>query len=254
MDEGERTAAAARAAKFLSSRRDAMLSRVVYGHDEELKPEDVAGFAKVADIARRHAADDHDGGQLPGVVFAHNPGVVHRLQEYLGKQGFRVGVIDGAMGPEDTDKVREGFFPQGVWDPSDPKGSTAKLRQAAKYDILVASDAASHGLNLQRGAWMAHVDAPYTAKTHQQRNGRIDRIGALHDTAHVYDLDHDAPVAKRRRRILQNKAPITEAFQQPYELLDQDGSGMAPQIVEERERNLGRALHAGVEALPQAAG
>ncbi|HUW12291.1 MAG TPA: helicase-related protein [Anaerolineae bacterium] len=248
MSDAEKTVAAARASKFLASRRDAMLSRVVYGHDESLKAEDVGGFHRIAEIAERHSTDDHDGGQLPGVVFAHNPGVVHKLQEYLAGKGYRVGVIDGTMSTEDTDTVREGFFPENEWDQFDPKGSTAKLRKAAKHDILIATDAASHGLNLQRGAWMVHVDAPYTAKTWQQRNGRIDRIGALHDQAHIYDLDHDAPVAKGRRRILERKAPITEAFQQPYELLDQDSTGTAPAIVEEREHNLGRAMHAGLSA------
>ena len=88
-----------------------------------------------------------------------------------------------------------------------------------------------------------HIDQPYTAKTHQQRNGRSDRIGALHDTAYFYDLSHDAPFARRRQRLLETKYPVTETFQQPSELLDQDGSGNVQRISDERERRLASAVN-----------
>lgn len=248
MTPAQQTAAAAQSAKFLHSRRDAMLNRVVHGHDEELKPEDVAGFNAVIDVAKQHANDDYDGGQLPGIVFANNPGVVRKLAQRMEREGLRVAVIDGTTAREQVDKIRQGFFPQGMHDPTDPAGSAAKIRQAAQYDIVVASNAASHGLNLQRAGWLYHIDDPSTAKTWQQRTGRADRIGALHDDVHVYTADYDAPYAKRRKRILSEKTPITEAFQKDHALLDQDETGTTQRIVERREENLGEALHAGIGA------
>lgn len=248
MTPAQQTAAAAQSAKFLHSRRDAMLNRVVHGHDEELKPEDVAGFNAVIDVAKQHANDDYDGGQLPGIVFANNPGVVRKLAQRMEREGLRVAVIDGTTAREQVDKIRQGFFPQGMHDPTDPAGSAAKIRQAAQYDIVVASNAASHGLNLQRAGWLYHIDDPSTAKTWQQRTGRADRIGALHEDVHVYTADYDAPYAKRRKRILSEKTPITEAFQKDHALLDQDETGTTQRIVERREENLGEALHAGIGA------
>ncbi|MDI9586451.1 MAG: DEAD/DEAH box helicase family protein, partial [Acidobacteriota bacterium] len=247
MSPEQRTAAAAQSAKFLHSRRDAMLNRVVHGHDEELAPEDVAGFNAVLEVAKQHATDDFDGGQLPGVVFANNPGVVRKLADRMKREGLRVAVIDGTTSREEVDKIRQGFFPQGMHDPTDPAGSAAKIRQAAQYDIVVASNAASHGLNLQRAGWLYHIDDPSTAKTWQQRTGRADRIGALHPDVHVYTADYDAPYAKRRKRILREKTPITEAFQKDHSLLDQDETGTTQRIVERREENLGEALHAGLQ-------
>jgi hypothetical protein len=250
----EKAAAADRASRFLSSRRDAMLRRVVFGHDDELKPDDIAGFHEIEAIARKHSHEDFDGGQLPGIVFAHNPGVVKRLRDHLRSKGYRVGTIDGTNTTDETDNARNGFFPQGMWDPSDPKGSTAAMRGKAKFDILLCSDAASHGLNLHRAGWLAHVDPPYTAKTHQQRNGRADRIGSLHGDIHFYDLSHQAPVAQRMEQILQGKYPITGTFQQPYELLDQDGTGTVGDITHERDANLSAATNATIPgfAMPEA--
>ena len=229
---------AERGLRFLGSVRDAALSRVVYGNDESLRAEDVGAFHDVLATVRRHGSEDFDGKQLPGIVFAHSPGVARKLAKHLQANGVRVGVIDGTLSSEEADKVRRDFFPQDAFDPSDPPASAAKMRERAKHDVLVCSDAASHGLNLQRGAWLYHVDPPMTAKTHQQRTGRIDRIGQMHGQVHVYDAQHDAPFDLRRQRILRRKAPLTEMFQAPYELLDQDSSGEAQRLLGDREERL----------------
>ncbi|MCD6350900.1 MAG: DEAD/DEAH box helicase family protein, partial [Armatimonadetes bacterium] len=244
----QRRARLERAARYLGSVRDHALARVVYGNDSRLKPEHVGAFQDVLEVAKSHARDDFDGGQLPGVVFAHSPGVARRLAKFLRQQGVRAGVIDGTLSSEEAEGVRQKFFPQGTLDPSDPRGSAERMRKGAQYDVLVCTDAASHGLNLQRAAWLYHVDAPYTAKTHQQRNGRIDRIGQLHGEVHVYDAHHDAPYDRRRRQILQQKYPLTETFQKPYELLDQDETDTAERLVEQRDDRLGAATH--VAAIP----
>ena len=253
--EEEKSAMVEKASGFLSSARDAMLKRIVFGHHEDLAPEDIGGFKAVEAEIAKHATDDHDGGQGPGVVFAHNPGVVRKMHEYLTGKGLRVGVIDGSSTLQQADDARDGFFPQGVWDPADPQGSAAKLREKAKYDVLLCSDAASHGLNLQRGKWLVHYDQPVTEKTWQQRTGRIDRIGSMHDEANITNLVHDAPVAQRMRVIRDNKAPLTEMYQQPYELLDQDDTGTAEGITGDRDQRLTDAVELGARpyATPPAA-
>ena len=65
----------------------------------------------------------------------------------------------------------------------------------ADVRILVATDAASEGLNLHRTArYLLHYDCPWNPSRLEQRNGRLDRYGQARDvTLHHFDSssDHD---------------------------------------------------------------
>jgi superfamily II DNA or RNA helicase len=60
------------------------------------------------------------------------------------------------------------------------------LRQ--EIDVLVCTDAAAEGLNLQTADWLVNFDLPWNPMKVEQRIGRIDRIGQRHDTVHVLNL------------------------------------------------------------------
>ena len=54
--------------------------------------------------------------------------------------------------------------------------------------VLLATDAASEGLNLQHGCWtVIHNELPWNPNRLEQRNGRVDRWGQTHD-AEIYNL------------------------------------------------------------------
>ncbi|HEU5345919.1 MAG TPA: helicase-related protein [Ktedonobacterales bacterium] len=54
--------------------------------------------------------------------------------------------------------------------------------------ILLATDAASEGLNLQHGCWtVIHNELPWNPNRLEQRNGRVDRWGQTHDVE-IYNL------------------------------------------------------------------
>jgi len=57
-----------------------------------------------------------------------------------------------------------------------------------QIDILVCTDAAAEGLNLQTADFLVNFDLPWNPAKVEQRIGRIDRIGQLHAHIHVQNL------------------------------------------------------------------
>jgi len=57
-----------------------------------------------------------------------------------------------------------------------------------QIDILVCTDAAAEGLNLQTADFLVNFDLPWNPAKVEQRIGRIDRIGQLHEHIYVQNL------------------------------------------------------------------
>jgi len=57
-----------------------------------------------------------------------------------------------------------------------------------EIDVLVCTDAAAEGLNLQSANLLINFDLPWNPMKVEQRIGRIDRIGQKHDTIYVLNL------------------------------------------------------------------
>jgi hypothetical protein len=60
--------------------------------------------------------------------------------------------------------------------------------------LLVATDAACEGLNLQRLGSQMNVDMPWNPSRLEQRKGRIPRIGQLRDIIHVVNMRYAGTV------------------------------------------------------------
>ncbi len=81
-----------------------------------------------------------------------------RITRYLGRR-CAVVIIHGGTGREDRLKVQEAF----KYDPT--------------VQVLLATDAAGEGINLQRAHLMVNYDLPWNPNRLEQRFGRIHRIG-----------------------------------------------------------------------------
>jgi superfamily II DNA or RNA helicase len=142
-----------------------------------------------------------------GVIFAKNRASVEQYRKALEAAGKRVVVITGADGAKDKDRKRLMFNPE--------KGPP-------EADILVASDAAAVGMNLQSGHFLIQHDVPDTAKTHGQRNARIDRIGQGKDIELV-DLVGNHKSEDRARDRLARKYGLKDLMASPLDGLDDTG-------------------------------
>ena len=98
------------------------------------------------------------------------------LHNLLAAEGLvandRLAMIYGGMKLEDRERVKNAFQ-------TDPKDSPVR--------ILLATDAASEGLNLQNHCWqLIHYEIPWNPNRMEQRNGRVDRHGQKNDEVHVF--------------------------------------------------------------------
>jgi Helicase conserved C-terminal domain/Type III restriction enzyme, res subunit len=142
-----------------------------------------------------------------GVIFARNRDSVAQYQAALEKAGKRVVVITGSDSAKEKDAKRRMFNPE---------------QGEAQADVLIASDAAAVGMNLQSGRYLIQHDIPTTAKTHSQRNARIDRLGQKHGIE-LIDMEADHKEERRSRERLEKKYGLKDMMASPLDGLDETG-------------------------------
>ena len=109
------------------------------------------------------------------VLFTEHRDTLRYLQErvttLLGR-GRAVVVIHGGIGREERRAVQEAF------------------RHDPEVQVLLATDAAGEGINLQRAHLMVNYDLPWNPNRLEQRFGRIHRIGQT-EVCHLWNLVAD---------------------------------------------------------------
>jgi SNF2 family DNA or RNA helicase len=71
--------------------------------------------------------------------------------------------------------------------------------------LLLGTEAASEGLNLQRLGTLINLDLPWNPTRLEQRKGRIQRIGQLRDTVYVYNMRYKDSVEDRVHHLLSSR-------------------------------------------------
>ncbi len=97
--------------------------------------------------------------------------LAERIRTLLGRPETVV-TIHGGMGRDDRRKAQESFT------------------QDKEVEILLATDAAGEGINLQRAHLMVNYDIPWNPNRLEQRFGRIHRIGQT-EVCHLWNLVAD---------------------------------------------------------------
>ena len=92
----------------------------------------------------------------------------NRIETLLGRKEAVV-IIHGGMGREERKKAEESF------------------KHDPEVQVLVATDAAGEGINLQRAHLMVNYDMPWNPNRIEQRFGRIHRIGQT-EVCHLWNL------------------------------------------------------------------
>jgi SNF2 family DNA or RNA helicase len=115
---------------------------------------------------------DAHGHRRKLVVFTEHRDTLNYLIDRIGALIGRpdaVVTIHGSVGREDRKKAEEQF------------------KHNKDVEILVATDAAGEGINLQRAHLMVNYDLPWNPNRLEQRFGRIHRIGQL-EVCHLWNL------------------------------------------------------------------
>ena len=106
------------------------------------------------------------------VLFTEHRDTLAYLERQIGALFGRAGaiaIIHGGLGREDRRKAQESFL-------HDPE-----------VRVLLATDAAGEGINLQRAHLMVNYDLPWNPNRLEQRFGRIHRIGQT-EVCHLWNL------------------------------------------------------------------
>ncbi len=76
---------------------------------------------------------------------------------------------------------------------------------AGDIRLLLGTDAASEGLNLQRLGTLINLDLPWNPTRLEQRKGRIQRIGKVRDEIFVYNMRYQGSVEDRVHELLSSR-------------------------------------------------
>lgn len=113
-----------------------------------------------------------------------------------------------------------GLMLNGRWTPQ----AREELKQsvsAGRIRLMLGTDAASEGLNLQRLGTLINLDLPWNPTRLEQRKGRIQRIGQLHDSVYVYNMRYQDSVEDRVHELLSERlANIYAVFGQLPDVLE----------------------------------
>jgi hypothetical protein len=123
--------------------------------------------------------------------------LAERIRALVGRPEAVV-TIHGGVGREDRRKAQDAFT------------------QDRDVDILVATDAAGEGINLQRAHLMVNYDLPWNPNRLEQRFGRIHRIGQT-EVCHLWNL-----VASETRE--------GDVYQRLLEKLDEERAALGGQV------------------------
>ncbi|MBW1989634.1 MAG: DEAD/DEAH box helicase, partial [Deltaproteobacteria bacterium] len=123
-------------------------------------------------------------------------------------------------------------------DPLNPRRLQGVDREEIKHrflrgeiDVLICTDAAAEGLNLQTADLLVNFDLPWNPMKVEQRIGRIDRIGQKHERVYVLNLCYvDSAEERVYGRLLQRLA-------QAQDVVGSQQVSMLP-VYEEDFRNL----------------
>lgn len=113
-----------------------------------------------------------------------------------------------------------GIMQGGTWTPHS-REDIKKLVAAGRLRLMLGTDAASEGLNLQKLGTLINLDLPWNPTRLEQRKGRIQRIGQIHDTVYVYNMRYKDSVEDRVHDLLSERlASIYSVFGQLPDVLE----------------------------------
>ncbi|MGH8567483.1 MAG: helicase-related protein, partial [Gammaproteobacteria bacterium] len=128
-----------------------------------------------------------------------------------------IGVYAGA--------AKSGVIKGGVYKRTAREHLKAQVRKG-DLRLILGTDAASEGLNLQRLGTLINLDLPWNSSRLEQRKGRIQRIGQVRDRVDIYNLRYAGSVEDRVHQMLSSRLQdISNLFGQLPDVLENVWSG-----------------------------
>lgn len=127
-------------------------------------------------------------------------------------KGVTIGVYAGG---DKSGIINEGKFQKRT------KEDIKKMVKSREIKILLGTDAASEGLNLQTLGSLINLDLPWNPTRLEQRKGRIQRIGQINDKVYIYNMRYKGSVEDRVHEMLSERLQnISSIFGQLPDVLE----------------------------------
>lgn len=128
---------------------------------------------------------------------------------------------------------KSGYFVNGQFYKETKDSIKLKVRDG-EIKLLVGTDAASEGLNLQTLSTLINLDLPWNPTRLEQRKGRIQRIGQLASTIKIYNMRYKDSVEDRVHAVLSERLKnIKDMFGQIPDTLESVWIHVAKNEIEE---------------------
>ena len=188
-------------------------------------------YRRILDVLKNGAAGEGSWKEKGCIVFSQYFDSAGYVAELLSKD-----LPDAAIGLY-AGGEKSGIYQNGIFRREDKDELKAMVKNR-KLSILVGTDAASEGLNLQALSTLINLDLPWNPTRLEQRKGRIQRIGQLADTILIYNMRYKDSVEDR----VHNK--LSDRLQSIFSLF-----GQIPEVLEDvwiaiAQNNEQRALEA----------
>ena len=163
------------------------------------------GFEKLSEL----------GANQKAIIFTESTRTQTYLAEHLAQNGYegKIVLFNGSNNDDKSKEIYKNWIEEHKGTDRVTGARAADMRQAIvdyfrnEATLLIATEAAAEGINLQFCSLMVNYDMPWNPQRIEQRIGRIHRYGQKHDVVVINFL---------------NKA--NEADQRVYELLDQNSN------------------------------
>lgn len=131
------------------------------------------------------------------ILFSQYYDTVRWMGDELAKQPELIGMDIGLYAGSN----RSGIWRDGRFQRCERETLKARVR-AGTLHILLGTDAASEGLNLQRLGTLINIDLPWNPTRLEQRKGRIQRIGQIRSEVWIANLRYRESVEDRVHEVL----------------------------------------------------
>lgn len=174
-ETGEIIAAASQALSAVSTEEKTLLKRLGdYAHKTSLRPDSKA--QALIDWLKSNLRPGGQWNEQRVILFTEYRATQKWLHDLLAREGFaaegRLAMIYGGMPNDQREPIKAVFQ-------AHPKESAVR--------ILLATDAASEGVNLQNHcSKLIHIEIPWNPNRMEQRNGRVDRHGQKADEVSIF--------------------------------------------------------------------
>lgn len=171
-------------------------------------------YLRIKDILENGLEDEGGWLQKGCIIFSQYFDSANYIAELLSREleGVEVGLYAGGD--------KSGVYRNGCFGKCAKDGLKSMVRDG-RLKVLIGTDAASEGLNLQTLSTLIHVDLPWNPTRLEQRKGRIQRIGQLADTILIYNMRYqDSVEDKVHRKLSSRLQEIYAMFGQIPEVLE----------------------------------